>query len=254
MRKKIVAGNWKMNTGLQTSKELVTEIKGMVTDEVNGDVEIMVFPPFLFATSVMALLKDTGIITGVQNIAAFDNGAFTGEISAQMVNSAGITYTLLGHSERRQYFGDDDNMLMQKIRQAIDYNLHVIFCCGETLQERENENHFAIVKHQIKHVLFSLTPKEMERITIAYEPVWAIGTGVTASAAQAQEMHAYIRNVLRENFSDDLANSTRILYGGSVKPENAAELFACADIDGGLIGGAALSSRSFVEIIKAAAV
>lgn len=253
MRTKIVAGNWKMNTQLQTAKELVTEIKGMVRDEVMGNVEIMVFPPYLFLTNVAALLSDSNIKTGAQNVSQFNNGAYTGEVSATMLTSLGLSVTLIGHSERREYFGDSHPILAEKVNRALEHALQVIFCCGETLEQRNSGAHFEIVKSQLVESLFHISAAQMEQTVIAYEPVWAIGTGVTASSDQAQEMHAYIRKCLTEQYNVEVAEKVRILYGGSVKPDNAVELFACADIDGGLIGGAALSSRSFTDIIKAAA-
>jgi triosephosphate isomerase (TIM) len=253
MRTKIVAGNWKMNTDLQTAKELVTEIKGMVKDEVMGAVEIMVFPPFPFITNVAALLRDTAIKTGAQNISEHNNGAYTGEVSASMLTSLGLSVTLIGHSERREYFGDTHPILTEKVNRALENNMQVIFCCGETLEQRNSGAHFQVVKSQLVASLFHISAVQMEQTVIAYEPVWAIGTGFTASSDQAQEMHAYIRKCLTEQFGPAVADKVRILYGGSVKPDNAAELFGCADIDGGLIGGAALSSRSFTDIVKAAA-
>ena len=253
MRTKIVAGNWKMNTLYQTAKELATEIKGMVKDEVMGQVEIMVFPPYPFITGVSALLSDSNIKTGAQNVSQFNIGAFTGEVSAAMLTSLGLSVTLIGHSERREYFGDTHAVLKEKVNRAQENKLQIIFCCGETLEQRNAGAHFDIVKSQLFDSLFHLSAEQMEQTVIAYEPVWAIGTGVTASSEQAQEMHAYIRKCLAEQYQVAVANQVRILYGGSVKPDNARELFACADIDGGLIGGAALSSRSFTDIIKAAA-
>jgi triosephosphate isomerase len=253
MRTKIIAGNWKMNTQLQTAKELVTEIKGMVRDEVMGEVEIMVFPPFPFLTNVAALLNDSNIKTGAQNISQFNEGAYTGEVSASMLTSIGLAVTLIGHSERRQYFGDTHSVLQEKVNRALENHVQVIFCCGETLEQRNANAHFEIVKAQLMESLFHINESQMVNTVIAYEPVWAIGTGVTASSHQAQEMHAFIRKCLADKYNANVADKVRILYGGSVKPDNAKELFACADIDGGLIGGAALSSRSFTDIIKAGA-
>ncbi len=250
-RTKIVAGNWKMNTGLVEARELVTEIKGMIKDEVNHEVEVWVFPPFPFLSAVSGLLKDSRIGTGAQNVSSFTNGAYTGEVSASMLNSMDIHQVLIGHSERRQYFGENYEILKEKTNRALDAGLQVIFCCGETLEQRESSHHFSTVETQLKESLFHLSSDQFAKIVIAYEPVWAIGTGVTASAAQAGEMHTFIRDILVQHFGDS-ANQTRILYGGSVKPENAAELFSMENIDGGLIGGAALSSRSFTDIVKAA--
>lgn len=250
-RKKIVAGNWKMNTNLNRSKELVTEIKGMLKDEFNGDTEVILIPPYPFLSVVSSLTRESSIQTGAQNVSQFKDGAYTGEVSAEMLQSLDVTHTLIGHSERRQYFGENHEVLKSKVNRALEAGLNVIFCCGETLDERNSGLHFNTVKKQLEESLFQISSADLSKVVIAYEPVWAIGTGVTASNDQAQEMHAYIRTLVGDNFGAEAKNNMRILYGGSVKPGNAAELFACEDIDGGLIGGAALESRSFTDIVKA---
>jgi triosephosphate isomerase len=250
-RKKIVAGNWKMNTNLNRAKELVTEIKGMLKDEVIADTEVILFPPYPFLSVVASLSKDSDLKTGAQNVSQFIDGAYTGEVSAEMLLSLEVRHTLIGHSERRQYFGENHDVLKAKVDRALDSGMNVIFCCGETLDQRQSNLHFETVQNQLSDSLFHVDASLLNKIVIAYEPVWAIGTGVTASTEQAQEMHAFIRNLVKSMCGAPAAENMRILYGGSVKSSNAHELFSCADIDGGLIGGAALESRSFIDIVKA---
>ena len=249
MRKKIVAGNWKMNTtvaeGLALAKGIVEKV-----EEVPADVTLVVAPPFTHLTSVAQVLEGTPIQLSAQNCADEPKGAFTGEVSAAMLKDAGCAYTILGHSERREYYGETAEKLITKIALAFENGLKVIYCVGEKLAEREEGNHFDVVSEQIASVLFGLTPEQMKKVVIAYEPVWAIGTGVTATAAQAQEMHAFIRETLETHFGEKVAQETTILYGGSCKPSNAQELFACPDIDGGLIGGASLKADDFIAIAK----
>jgi triosephosphate isomerase len=251
MRKKIVAGNWKMNKTLEEGVALVSEIVNMVRDEVRGEAEIIIFPPFIHLQPLQNLLKGSRIATGGQNCHQESKGAFTGEISAEMLRSVGAGFVLAGHSERRQYSGETEKLLAAKVDAAIAAGLTPIYCCGETLDERNASKHFEVIERQVKDGLFHLQAAAVAKLVIAYEPVWAIGTGVNASNEQAQEIHAFIRGLLEKKYGRETASATRILYGGSVKPDNAAELFACADIDGGLIGGASLSSRSFTDIIKA---
>jgi triosephosphate isomerase len=251
-RKPVVAGNWKMNTSIETARELATETKGMVQDEVNGDVEVILIPPFTHLSIVKGLLSGSQIKTGAQNCSQYNDGAYTGEVSAAMLQSLKVDYVLVGHSERRQYFGESNEILAEKVNRSLEAGLMVIFCCGEMLTDRESEKHFEVIKTQLQEGLFLLPETKLDHIVIAYEPVWAIGTGRTASAAQAQEMHAFIRGLVKGHYSDKAASEMRILYGGSVKSGNAKELFSCEDIDGGLIGGAALESRGFTDIIKAA--
>ncbi len=249
MRKKIVAGNWKMNT---TVTEGVALARAIVSkkNEVPEGVSLVVAPPFTHLTFVAAALKGTDIALSAQNCAYEPKGAFTGEVSAAMLKDAGCAYTILGHSERREYYGENSAKLVKKINLALDNGLKVIFCVGEKLAERKMGNHFEVVGAQISEVLFTLTPEQMKQIVIAYEPVWAIGTGVTATAEEAQEIHAFIRKTIAARFGEAIAEETTILYGGSCKPSNAKELFACPDIDGGLIGGASLNADDFLAIAK----
>ncbi len=245
MRKKIVAGNWKMNKSFDEAKDLVVEL---VSSQYSDDVEMIIIPPALYVSELVNLVSDSKIKVGVQNSSDKENGAFTGELSASMVNSVGANYGVIGHSERREYFNEENDVLSQKVNQLLAHNVTPIYCCGEILEERENENHFTLVKSQIVEGLFHLSGEELLKCVVAYEPVWAIGTGVTASSNQAQEMHAFIRGVLTEKYGNDVAQNISILYGGSCKPTNAKELFACADVDGGLIGGASLVAHDFVAI------
>ena len=247
MRKFIVAGNWKMNTivpeGLELAKAVLEKSK-----DVPANVELVVAPPFTHLVSVAQALKGSRIAVSAQNCADQEKGAFTGEVSADMLVSAGCAYTILGHSERRQYYGETDEKLVKKVRLALDKGLKVILCVGENLDEREAGKHFDVVRSQIENVLFHFSAEELAKIVIAYEPVWAIGTGKTATAEQAEEIHRCIRNIIEEKFGPVVADNMTILYGGSCKPSNAKELFACPDIDGGLIGGAALKADDFIGI------
>ncbi|MBR4352192.1 MAG: triose-phosphate isomerase [Bacteroidales bacterium] len=249
MRKKIVAGNWKMNTSIAEGVELAKAIVAKV-NEVPQGVSLIVAPPFTHLTSVAKVLEGSPVALSAQNCADQPKGAFTGEVAASMLKDAGCAYTILGHSERREYYGETAEKLITKIALAFENGLKVIYCVGEKLAEREEGNHFDVVSGQIASVLFGLTPEQMKKVVIAYEPVWAIGTGVTATAAQAQEMHAFIRETLETHFGEKVAQETTILYGGSCKPSNAQELFACPDIDGGLIGGASLKADDFIAIAK----
>lgn len=246
MRKNIVAGNWKMNTTVAEGIELAEAVAAK-SSEVPSSVQLIIAPPFTHLVPVSQAIKGTAIGLSAQNCADKEKGAYTGEVSADMLVSAGCTYTILGHSERRQYYGETDATLVDKVKLAISKGLSPIFCVGENLEEREAGRHFDVVSSQIRNVLYTLSEEEMSKVIIAYEPVWAIGTGKTASAAQAQEIHACIRKVVAEKFGA-LAEDITILYGGSCKPSNAKELFACPDIDGGLIGGAALKADDFIAI------
>jgi len=251
MRSKIVAGNWKMNKTLEEANALTSEIAGMVADEVSGEVKVVLCTPFPYLLPVRNLLGgNTRITVGAQNCSEHEAGAYTGEVSAVMLKSMSIPYVILGHSERRQYFGEDGNLLAKKVDAALKYGLTPIFCCGEPLEVRERNEHEALVCRQIEEALFHLDQESLKKIVIAYEPVWAIGTGKTATSQQAQDMHAIIRNQLASKFGKPVAEGISILYGGSVNAANAKELFACTDVDGGLVGGASLKSREFVEIIK----
>lgn len=251
MRQKIVAGNWKMNKTLEEASILATEVMGMVTDEVSGNVKVILCVPFPYLLPVKNLLGNNKRIEGgAQNCSEHESGAYTGEVSAPMLSSMGIPYVILGHSERRQYFGDNGKLLTKKIDVALKYNLTPIFCCGEPLDVRERNDHEALVKQQVEESLFHLEAATIKKIVIAYEPVWAIGTGKTATAQQAQDMHAVIRKHIAWKYGKETADTIAILYGGSVNAANAKELFACPDVDGGLVGGASLKSREFTEIVK----
>ncbi|MFT4032579.1 MAG: triose-phosphate isomerase [Siphonobacter sp.] len=250
MRKYIVAGNWKMNKTAEEASALTSEIVHMVADEVTSDVEVVLCVPSVYLATLSHYTKPN-ISLGAQNIHQKASGAYTGEISAPMVKSLGIPYVILGHSERRQYFGETDEILAEKVNIALENGLKPIFCCGESLEQRQNEDFLAIVKEQLTKALFHLSAEAFSNIVIAYEPIWAIGTGLTASAAQAQEMHAALRSHIVEKYGNEVADNTTIQYGGSVNAANAAELFASPDVDGGLVGGASLKSRDFVNIIKA---
>ncbi|MDD3108965.1 MAG: triose-phosphate isomerase [Alistipes sp.] len=248
MRKKIVAGNWKMNT---TPAEGVELLKGVAAlkGEVCSCVNFIVCPPFTHLSEVVKVAKGTGIAVGAQNCAAEAKGAYTGEVSTQMIASLGVEYVILGHSERREYYAETSATLNKKMEQAYANNLTPIYCVGEKLEERESGKYFDVISAQIKEVVYNLSAEQFAKLVVAYEPVWAIGTGKTASAEQAQEIHAFIRKVLAEKFGA-AADDTAILYGGSCKPGNAAEIFAKADVDGGLIGGAALVAKDFIAIGK----
>lgn len=251
MRKKIVAGNWKMNKTLDEGLKLASEIVNMVQDESKGGVDVVLFPPFVHLNSVQKLISGASQISlGAQNCSEHEEGAYTGEISAAMLTSVGAKYVLVGHSERREYHQESDELLAKKVEVALKHGLTPIFCCGEPLEVREADGQAGYVTEQLTNSLFGLSKEEFGKIVIAYEPIWAIGTGKTASTEQAQEMHAVIRKHIAEKYGEEVAQQTSILYGGSCNPTNAPELFACADVDGGLIGGASLKSRSFVDIIK----
>ena len=249
MRKKIVAGNWKMNT---LPAEGVALAKGVAAGrgEVCECVNFIVCPPFTHLHSVIETLKDTNIAVGAQDCATEVNGAYTGEVSAEMIAALGCKYVILGHSERRQYYGETSETLNKKMARAYENNLTPIYCVGENLEEREANRHFEVVKAQLEEVVFNLTEEQFANLVIAYEPVWAIGTGKTATAEQAEEIHAYIREVLRGKFGA-AAEECSILYGGSCKPSNAGEIFSKENVDGGLIGGAALKAEDFLGIGKA---
>lgn len=252
MRKKIIAGNWKMNKNLEEGMALASEVVNMIKDEYHGGAEIVLIPPFIHISAVSKIISDAdNVFSGAQNCSNHGSGAFTGEISTEMLKNIGATYVIIGHSERRQYFGEHNAWLAKKIDAVLVSGLNPIYCCGETLEEREGNVHFGVLETQIKEGLFHLNETQISQVVIAYEPVWAIGTGKTASTAQAQEVHAYIRNLISNQFGSNIANNITIQYGGSVKADNAKELFSAPDIDGALVGGAALQSRSFVDIIKA---
>jgi triosephosphate isomerase (TIM) len=246
-RKKIVAGNWKMNTTLNEALDLASGIKN-----TPKNTEVIIFPPFPFLKTIIDSFKTSnGFYVGAQNCNANPKGAFTGEVSAPMLSSIGCDYVMVGHSERRNYFKETNEELMAKINQALQHHLKVIFCFGEQLHERKSNQHFNTVETQLTEVLKHFPLDKISNLVLAYEPVWAIGTGETASPQQAQEMHAFIRKVMTNLFSAAIANDTSILYGGSCNAQNARELFACEDVDGGLIGGASLKIEDFTTIIHA---
>ncbi len=248
MRNKIVAGNWKMNKTLSETEALVTQLSAMLPDT---DAEVMVAPTYVNLVGAIRSLHDSVIEVIAQNMHFAENGAYTGEISADMLSEIGIKTVIIGHSERRAYFGETDEILAKKVAMALNKGLRVMFCFGEELADRKSGNHFNIVESQLKNALFSLDASAWEHIVLAYEPVWAIGTGETASPEQAQEMHAFIRKTISEAYDTSIAESVSILYGGSVKPNNAEEIFSKPDVDGGLIGGASLKADDFIAIVSA---
>lgn len=251
MRKNIVAGNWKMNLNLQEGVSLFSEIVNMVKDEVVGNQEVVVCSPFIHLNSISTLAKGVNnVAVGAQNLHQADSGAYTGEISGAQLISVGAQYVLIGHSERRAYFGETDSLLADKVDAALKQNLTPIFCIGETKEERESGKFFDVLKMQLENSIFRLESSDFRKLIIAYEPVWAIGTGLTASPEQAQEVHAFIRETISLKYDKSVGDSTSILYGGSCNPSNAQALFSQSDIDGGLIGGASLKSRDFVDIVK----
>jgi triosephosphate isomerase len=252
MRNKIVAANWKMNLNLKEGEALVADIvKGLPALADNK--QVVICPPFVNITATSSQLEgNKSIFPGAQNCYSEAAGAYTGEVSASMLASVGVKYVIIGHSERREYFKEDDAMLAKKVDQALANGLKVIFCCGEPLEVRDANTQNSYVEKQIQAGIFHLSAEQMKNVTVAYEPIWAIGTGRTASSQQAQDMHAHIRQVLAGKYGAQ-ANDITILYGGSCKPSNAAELFACADVDGGLIGGASLKADEFLGIVTAMA-
>ena len=250
MRKNIVAGNWKMNKNLQEGLALATELnEALAGAELKCDV--VIGTPFIHLASVAAAIDTTKIGVAAQNCANKESGAYTGEISASMVKSTGAEYVILGHSERREYYGETSAILNDKVALALANGLTPIYCCGEALDVRNANEQNAYVKAQLEETVFNLSAEDFAKIVIAYEPIWAIGTGVTASTEQAQDMLAFIRSIIAEKFGKDIAEGTSILYGGSCNAKNAPELFAQPDIDGGLIGGASLKVADFKAIIDA---
>ncbi len=251
MRKTVIAGNWKMNNDLKESEKLIVELKNLLQNE-KPNCDVIVCPPFTSLSEASKLVKGTMIKLGAQNMHFEDNGAFTGEVSASMLRSAGCEYVILGHSERRHIFGESDEVINKKIKKALAAGLKPIFCIGELLEERENGTTNDVVKRQVLKGLDGISADDMKNIIVAYEPVWAIGTGKTASPAQAQEVHEFIRDLIEIDYSLEVANDLVIQYGGSVKPDNAKELLSQKDIDGALVGGACLKADSFLGIIKGA--
>jgi len=247
MRKQIVAGNWKMNKRFDEAEELI----GAIASEMEHKelkCEVLVCPPALYLEMASDYADESNFFVGAQNVSEHESGAYTGEISAGMLDSVDVDFCIVGHSERRKYFGEDNYLLANKVNRLLDHDIYPIYCCGEQLKEREKNIHFDIVEQQIKEGLFHLSEDEFSNIVLAYEPVWAIGTGKTASPEQAQEMHAFIRKVIAGKYGDEAAENTTILYGGSCNAGNAQELFSQPDVDGGLIGGASLKAEDFLKI------
>ncbi|WP_459926248.1 triose-phosphate isomerase [Flavobacterium covae] len=247
MRQKIVAGNWKMNKNAKQTQELIADL---ITNLPETDAKIIIAPTFVNLSQAVQQTNDTTIEVVAQNMHQAEGGAFTGEISADMLTNIGIQTVILGHSERRAYFHETDALLANKVDTALKHQMNIIFCFGEELKHRQNTQHFNIVEYQLKDALFHLKASDWKNIILAYEPVWAIGTGETASPEQAQEMHKFIRQTILERYGNEIAENVSILYGGSVKPENAKEIFSQPDVDGGLIGGASLTTNDFINIIK----
>ena len=250
MRKNIVAGNWKMNTTIQEGVGLAKDVNEALKN-VEPKCDVVICVPFTHLASVNDAIDSKKLGLGAENCADHVKGAYTGEVSAPMVASTGATYVILGHSERRQYYGETAEILKTKVNLALESNLTPIFCIGEVLEQRENGTYLDVVKSQIEDALFELSPEDFSKLILAYEPVWAIGTGKTATDDQAQEMHAFIRKVIADKYGAKIADETSILYGGSCKPSNAKALFAKPDVDGGLIGGASLDAESFMGIVTA---
>jgi triosephosphate isomerase len=249
MRKKIVAGNWKMNKNSEQTEDLLNELIEKMP--IDTDVKVIVAPTFVNLSSAVDHLQFTSVEVAAQNVHQSEGGAFTGEISADMLKSVGVGIVILGHSERRAIFHETDALIASKVNTALEHDMTVIFCFGEELKDRQSKNHFNIVENQLRDGLFQIAAKDWNHIVLAYEPVWAIGTGETASPEQVQEMHEFIRETVRKAFGSDIAEDVSILYGGSVKPDNAKEIFSKPDVDGGLIGGAALKVDDFVAIVTA---
>ena len=247
MRKKIVAGNWKMNNNLSETIKLINDLKIQIN---RNNVKVMIAPAFTFLQTAVKQIDGFDIEVISQNINNNSSGAYTGEVSAEMLKSIGVNTTLIGHSERRAYYNEDDELLLNKLKHSIEYGMNVIFCFGEELSDRKSQNHFTVVKNQLDNTVMKVDKNSWKKIILAYEPVWAIGTGETASAEQAQEMHEYVRKCISESFGKEISNKVSILYGGSVKPNNASEIFSKKDVDGGLIGGAALNAIDFSKIVE----
>ena len=253
MRRKIVAGNWKMNMSFSEADDLLAQIIADIAD--NGkpvDVDVVICPPAVYLELATDMASGKPVLVGAQNASSFENGAYTGEISAAMLESLEVDYCIVGHSERRKYFNESDEELASKVKLLLAHGITPIFCCGELLDDRNDDKHMEVVSNQIGNTLFHLDGEEFQKLVIAYEPVWAIGTGKTATPEQAQEMHAFIRALIAMKYSGETADQCSILYGGSCNAANAAELFSKKDVDGGLIGGASLKADDFVLIIRSA--
>lgn len=250
MRTKIVAGNWKMNKSFEEAEDLITDIADALDDVALENAEVVLCPPALYLEMASDVADESNFSVGAQNCYPADSGAFTGEISPLMLHSLKVAYCIIGHSERRKYFNESHEFLAKKVDTLLNQEVRPIFCCGEVLPEREGNRHFAVVKKQLEESLFHLPVAAFRQVVIAYEPVWAIGTGVNATPAQAQEMHAYIRKLIAAKYDPETAENTTILYGGSCNGKNAAELFSQPDVDGGLIGGASLKTEEFLQIVS----
>ena len=248
MRRNIVAGNWKSNETFNQADDLINDIAEGLRAFDSTDVDVIVCPPFPYLELLQDAAEDVEFFVGAQNVSKFDNGAYTGEVSAQMLQSMNVDYCIVGHSERRKYFFETNQDVAEKVNKLLAVDITPIVCVGESLEDREAGKHFDVIREQVSQGLFHLSAEAMEKVIIAYEPVWAIGTGKTATKEQAQEIHAFIRNMLAEKYSDDTAQEISILYGGSCNAKNAKELFAQQDVDGGLIGGASLKAADFIEI------
>ena len=248
MRKNIVAGNWKMNKNSEETISLINEIVSNL-DETNA--EVMVAPTFVNLAAAVSALNSSDVEVIAQNMHFASSGAYTGEIAPAMLKNIGVNTVIIGHSERRAYFGETDELLAKKVNAALENGMRTIFCFGEELDDRKAGNHFSVVESQLRNALFSLDAGAWKHIVLAYEPVWAIGTGETATPEQAQEMHAFIRQTIAGKFGGEVAEEVTVLYGGSVKPGNAKEIFSKPDVDGGLIGGAALKAEDFLAIVSA---
>ncbi len=253
MKPKIVIGNWKMNKDFEEAEDLISTIEDELAD-FQLQTEVVLCPPAIYAELVTDHASEEGsnFYAGLQNVSEYENGAYTGEISAEMQASMDVSFCIVGHSERRKYFGETDEIVLKKMHRLLSNDIVPVMCCGETLEERKAGKHFEIVEKQIESTICTLTPEELERVMIAYEPIWAIGTGETATPEQAQEMLAFIRSLIEKKFGTQLAVFTYILYGGSCNAKNALELFSQPDVDGGLIGGASLKADEFIKIIEAA--
>ncbi len=251
MRRKIIAGNWKMNKNLEEGLSLASEVTNMAADEVPNDVTMVMCTPAIHLSAVSTTTKDSSnVFVGAQNMSEYESGAYTGDLSGNMVASTGATFVIIGHSERREYHFETNAQLAQRVKLALSIGLTPIFCCGESLKTREANEHIDFVNKQLDESLFDLSAEDIKKIVIAYEPIWAIGTGVTASSEQAQEMHRSIRSFIATQYTHEVAKEISILYGGSMKPGNAQELLSQPDVDGGLIGGASLKARDFIDIAK----
>ena len=250
MRKKIVAGNWKMNKTLMQGRDLALELNYFLYDSKIENVQVIICTPFIHLPEIVDAIEHKCATFGAQNCSSEEKGAFTGEVSAEMISSCGASHVIVGHSERRHYFNEDNFLLRKKVKCCLKNHLVPIYCCGEKLQEREENKQFQIVKQQLEEGLFNLSVEEFSMVIIAYEPVWAIGTGVNATPEQAQEMHAFIRSTIASAYGNEVAEEIPILYGGSCNPGNARELFSNPDVDGGLIGGASLNMDDFGKIIN----